>query len=294
MLPTQDDIAYFLTLPDQVLINVVLPKFSANVLENLCYSNVKFNTICHNDQLWQIKSMNELPSFVNLKPIDMTWKDYYLSFLRPVYYHGDVISYVLYTPDNISQTIESIVPYIEQYGLIGNVNIVFIDANHNPYIVVKYPSYTLDVRNTNYINVNRIVLIVDDRFAQEIAVDQTPRRERIRLGPRLTNINEQPVSKEGVDYIDQQIIYDELISNLGTPPIYGTILENSKFRIIDNTPGYAIRMVRKGRLCDFFETNDLRDFLIALGFDQEQLNNYSRSDLCNLIYQRLLEIGHII
>lgn len=160
---TSDETAHFLTLPDQVLINVVLPRFSYNVLEGLCSSNVRFNDVCQNDQLWNIKVTNELTSFISRKSIDVKWRDYYFSFLRPVYYHGDIIGSVIYSPDVIGQTIDAIISYID---LGRSMNIVFIDGNRDPYIIVNYPSYSLDVRNTNYLEVDRILLTKCNEFSK--------------------------------------------------------------------------------------------------------------------------------
>ncbi len=153
ILPTEDDIAYFSSLSDHDLINVVLPQFSLNILENLCSSNVKFNRICHDDQLWHNKVMNELHSFTHLKPTDITWKDYYLSFIRPVYCHGDIITFVLYSPDIVSNVIDCIVPYIN-----SSVNIIFIDQKRDPVFIVNYPSCSMTVISSNYISVDKIVL----------------------------------------------------------------------------------------------------------------------------------------
>jgi len=41
----------FLSLPDEVLLTEIFPRFPVDIINKLCSANVKFNNICQNDTL---------------------------------------------------------------------------------------------------------------------------------------------------------------------------------------------------------------------------------------------------
>lgn len=94
-----------------------------------------------------------------------------------------------------------------------------------------------------------------------------------------------------------QIIFQELTSPLGNPPIYGyyrvagAILGD--LSIIDKTKSDD-RMVSRGRLCGTFTRDDLINLLLQLKVNIDNSLNYRRETLCDVLTQALIDIGHII
>lgn len=78
-------ISYFLSLPDEVISYEIFPRLPLGTLNNLCRAHLKFNNICLNDTLWQIKTFNDLPTMANRKPANMAWRSFYMQlFIRRV------------------------------------------------------------------------------------------------------------------------------------------------------------------------------------------------------------------
>lgn len=125
-----------------------------------------------------------------------------LQRIIPLYYHGDRIDYIPFNSILINEVINLIINYINQLGLTGVVNIAFIDQQRNPIIIIKYPSSKTIVKSTNYDSIEKIVLIVNDEFAKEDINE-------------LNNTN------------DKRIIYYELTSSYGHPPVYGLNVANA-------------------------------------------------------------------
>jgi hypothetical protein len=151
----------FLSLSEDVLLTRIFPELPLADLENLCSINIKFNNVCKNDYLWQSKVIINHPNLVKQKPINMSWKvveqlsvvapqqwkNYYLILtIKPLYSKGDRIGYISFEPTLINSSIDAVV---NQVHMAFETNIVFIDEQRNPIIIIKYPSLTLDVRSIN-------------------------------------------------------------------------------------------------------------------------------------------------
>jgi hypothetical protein len=323
-----EDISYFLSLPDEVLITEIFPRFGIDVLNRLCQVNVRFNLICQDETLWQIKTINEFPSLS--KPSNISWKDYYRLLVGkriPLYYQGDRISYIPFDLSLLNGVISLIVPYINQNQLTGIVNIVFIDDQRNLIIVVKYPEMLIKI---NPGIVQKVLIFVNDDFSKE-------------MGRLTRGRGRKPAPKEPKPERDKAIIYYELTSSLGHPPIYGysyspennieslrpygkeyniiTSPNGEMFRIIDNQSLEDIRIRRRGYDCLNYNISHLIDFLWDLNVNPPEANllainyiiqkfglvgeraeyiakwtlsNYSREQLCEIIKGALEQIGHII
>jgi len=297
-------ISSFLSLPDEVLLTEVFPRLPIDNINELCSTNIRFYNICQNDILWQIKTFNEFPTWISQKLPDILWRDYYRLLISgksiPIYYHGDRIGYVPFSDTSINIVISLITPYIVKNQLNGAINITFIDQGLNPIIIVKYPSLKTNVKSANYNSIEKVVLIINDDFSKE----PTPSRGRNRK-PIITN-------KEKEEQRDKNIIYDELTSSFGHPPIYGFNYnpnnirtgyralpskitgEASTFAIIDNRNLKDLRIIRRGKVCSTFSTVELYDILRNLNVPDLEVERYSKTQLCNIIKHALDQIGHII
>jgi hypothetical protein len=243
--------------------------------------------------MWQIKTINESPN--PAKPLNVSWKEFYLSFVKPIYYYGERVGYIYFDANLFNKVIQEIIPYIIQSNPQPRF-IVFIDKQRNPMVIVKYPSLEIIVKDYNYDNIDKIVLIVNNEFIKE------PKISRGRKP------NPKVILKEEKTY-QKLIIYEELTS--GNPPIYGYFLDpenvrsygdfiniittedESNFYIIDKTPypGDA-RLARMPLSCRMMKMEQLYEILTVLGIQLP--SNISREEICEIIKQRLKEIRHII
>lgn len=67
----------YTALPDSLLLEEVFPYLSLTHLSQLCSINRRFNQICLNDRLWQLRTYHEYPERVSRKPLNMDWRNYY-------------------------------------------------------------------------------------------------------------------------------------------------------------------------------------------------------------------------
>lgn len=303
----------------------MFPRLSLEELEHLCSINIKFNNVCKGYILWQIKVVNEYPNFINYRFPNTSWKTHYLLLrrMKSIYYHGDRIGFIPFDPIFINQVINMIVPYIFQLGLDQQiVNITFIDRQRNPILIVNYPSMQTIVKSASYDDIEKIVLIVNDRFAIKVLRTFKGRGRKPREGDIIKD-------KEDKDREDKDIIYNELTSSLGHLPIYGFTIQNGKLAIVDNRNLRDLRTIRKWKACSEFRKSELYgmlrdlnvrppeidqavvdDYITGLGLNHNYISpeeikaleynmkwvlaDISISQLCEIIKYALQEIGHII
>lgn len=323
--------SYFLSLPENVLATVVFPRLSLDEIDSLCNLSPKFENICTNEELWKIKMTNEYPEFIRSKFPDTTWRYYYYLLEKgkvPLYYHGDRIDYVPFVPYLFDDIINMILSYINDNDL---THIAFIDKHLDPVIVVAYPSLVVDVKTDDYDAIQKIVIIFDDTFNNQVLPIKQIRGRR-PIPPRQP----RPDFKLRNRRTDKELIFDTLTSNLGHPPIYGL------YRPLNINQGYGnhkyldiigiddpndqfdfdiinkmgaeeldLRIVRRtSSSCSLRPLTELYNILKALKIQPpdtdinidtvnqelygEYWRRYSKSQLCDIIQQGLEEIGHII
>ena len=77
-------------IPDNILVETILPRMPINNLLKLCQTNKHIYELCSSPELWQEKIIYDYKSYYNKKPENMTWQDYYiyLSIERqiPIFY----------------------------------------------------------------------------------------------------------------------------------------------------------------------------------------------------------------
>ncbi len=127
-------IPQLLTLPDNFLLEEVFPQFSPFQLSKLCSTHTRFNKICSNDRLWQIKTFDEYPAKVDQKPSSMSWKQYYRELYNII---RELPVYVASAPNlgkinlDRNSTIQSLIDNVlklvkQRYGYdINDLQIIF-------------------------------------------------------------------------------------------------------------------------------------------------------------------------
>lgn len=216
----------------------------------------------------------EYPDETNFKPEDISWNDYYRFLVEkriPLYYNGDRIVYIPFSPELINTSLQMILPYI---NLKGIVNIAFINKEMNPVVIVKYPEMRSIVKSDDYDSIEKVLFFIDREFEPHPTVN--------RGRKSITAIREERQNK-----VNRNIIYRELTSREGTPPIYG-IIEEEKFRIITFPPD---QRVVNNQQCEYMTIQKLAQISSILGIKWDiglPLN------ICSLIQEHLEEIGHML
>ena len=242
-----------LSLLDDIVINEILAKLPLSGMASLCQSHSRFAAICAGERLWSVKTSREFAPMARFKPVYISWRNYYIFLLRsrrvPLYQNGDIVTLIPFDLKYFNLIVDMIVPHID---VLDSLHIVFINAQREPVFVVHYPSGTFIIENFG--RVEKILLITHPEFGQAN---------------------------------DNRIIYEELTSPLGSPPIYGTV-QKGRFKLIDGTNS-SFRSV--GLDCETMSRGDLSQIAQALMIPHYML---MEADLRNAIRERLQEIGHII
>ena len=137
-------------LPDPILIEEILPQLPIEHLDKLYAINSRFNKICLNERLWQIKTNNEYPVYITKKPGNLSWRQYY-KYLQivirqvPIEYRDNTSNITII--DNIDLTYKStmeslspkIIDIIRQKGYKANNYIIkYIEVTPSGENIISY------------------------------------------------------------------------------------------------------------------------------------------------------------
>lgn len=200
-------------IPDDILINLILPKLSINLLLKVSLTCNRFTNICKDDGLWKTKLSLDHTNFI--KFTNMSPKDYYLlcQEMIPIYYHGNRIGFIPFHMGHVDEVVNSMVGYFNKLNLT-EIDVVFT-KNYTTSIVVNYPSFIKDIEEIG--EVTRVVLIHNN--------------EKDLYTNKYT----------------QKDIRDELRSVHGNPPIY--MKNHGRFGIMitdASSPRFLTNVVRDG------------------------------------------------
>lgn len=270
-----------LFLSDQILINIILPRFPYNTLQNLFFINIRFKNICRDEDLWRIKISNEFPTYCLNKPNIINWRNFYrfmLGRVIPVYYNGDRLGYIPFNQNQINIVMHLLINvYICCIQNTNDINIIFIDRDRNLVINVEYPSQLICFGNitNNYETINKVLIISNKLLS--------PPQPTIHEY-RKTKINKQ---------VDNKLILNELTSQHGNPPIYGKMQiipyirsTDEIFVIIDKRNSQSCS---DEKICNTFNEEEIHSILRTLG-----VNYQNGENLYNIIRNKLEDIGHMI
>lgn len=133
--------------------------------------------------------------------------------------------------------------------------IVFINKQQFPILTIKYPQ-------------EELIMKIDDQVEKIILIE----------------------TKENIDV---NLIFSELTSPLGNPPIYGFMDDQKNLNIILSFAGVKSEPKKWG----LFNANQLIQIAVDLGFNRQfVIENYNddNMDVCTLIKNRLIQIGHML
>lgn len=290
----------FLNLSEDSLIKI-LSYLSLDELGRFCSSNPQINNICNQDFLWQAKSFQDYGERAKNKPREVNWKEWYqLLMLKkiPLYFNGDRIAWVPFSYDFLALILKLIQPKLKNIVTDQQLNVVFIDEMINPVLIVKYPQMDYIVKSKDWDSIEKIVLIANDNFEAK-HIEELDSQEMTDQQD-LQNIDDQQ---------DRLIIHEELVSFKGNPPIYGrnySIIRQNRFA--DGAPEIIYKFLIVHRTsehkapiwkdCRIFDLDKLVEIASDLRLDpdeiRESLVNQQKTNLCNLIKERLIEIGHVL
>lgn len=198
-------------LPIDILWNVVFRFLSWEEIMNICQTDARLAAMCQDESLWQFKLALDFPEFVSNKSAEISWKQYYRLLITgkmlPLYYQGDPIANIPFEPRMLEKIISLVEVNIEE--LTPDVNIVFIDRQLNPNIIVKYPERRIIIQDKNYDQITKIIIIVYPEFNKEFPV--IPRKTRGRL--RGMGYSSPEEARLGTIFRDRQIILIQLTSS---------------------------------------------------------------------------------
>lgn len=240
-----------------------------------------------NEEIWKLKSHYELE---NIDKECETWIEHYLGELISVQHHGTRVRYIRFNCDT-----GLIFPAVED-------SLVLISESNKP--IAKVDA-----------NSNLGQLIFEGDKGQDFGVDLELIYKAIIMDHSCFKIHKKSLLR-GYDnpkrcyrdiynqYIDE--IYGEVLSELGSPPIYGYIYHYSQL----TEPGFKKRF----KIIDIVELQEIENYLDA--YDQnnqfrlrrdsrslecilEDLNlayciNMTFQDKCSHIIDKLEELGHIL
>lgn len=131
----EDNIDYLTSLPDNYLIDIILPSLPIERLNLLCRGNSRLNNICRNQRLWRHKTLLDYPQYYNTKPSNETWKEFYMT-LHSRYvlvfegndFIGSIKIYSNDTRDNIEDEVIRLLRADDYNIVIYNIDIYDIDG----------------------------------------------------------------------------------------------------------------------------------------------------------------------
>lgn len=281
-----DLVTSFIHIPYEILLYEIFPHLSIKTINALCPVNSLFNDLCNDEILWEIKINKEYPSLIYQKPSDFSWRDYYKSLITktvPVYYHGDNIFMITFVTDDIQSVVDSVVKNIN-HDQNSTMQIAFINSDKKLVIGAQFPNMIIKHFYPENMEISKIILIDNS----PLDLSNTERKSR---GRKRNNTSSAKIKKIFIS--NEDIISKELTSFFGNPPIYGTYV-NDVFYIIDRTNKTDLRIVSRKRTCDMSTLSELQQLLLKILPNIGDVSIYSRNDLCKLLENAIIDIGHII
>lgn len=284
-------------LPEDIFLGGILPQLELTDIDNLVQANTTFAKIGQTQTLWQTMMIDGFPQHVAVKPQDVSWRMYYrlvaTGQMIPLIYNGDRVGYIPYLTNSLSTSLSIITWYIKKY-LSGMVEIAFLDRSLEPVIEAIWSDGRITIGRCRDLSINRILIY---------------------------------------DFLVQTTIRQEILSSLGTPPIYGedyyqsNAYSPSDFYIYDCKTGainlgeycptnYLFQVLGKlSAVTPIIELDDISQYtpeeidvflkssrlpVEELTFSQKQLyltlinKGYNKQQLVQLLRRGLISIDHYI
>lgn len=279
--------------PDQVLLTEILPNIPLRDLLNLCSANMRFNNLCKEELLWMIKFRKEYSSMI--KPDYITWKELYMGVTNGnikninVYINGNIIGNVYLYLDKLDYNInnyDKIINLIPIKRRKSNISIIYTDNNFLPILFQSNSQKEIKILSTNVYDIQYVIVLNAD----------------IILFPKCESVLDIPKMRF--------IIVNYFMVKRS---FYGYIWPNGNFSIVNNSvrsPDIKIRLL--GKSCRYMRKNDLLNLIMMIPHEYVIfelgklypghiidvylmiLTHYSRSKICDFIYNYLNQTGGLI
>jgi hypothetical protein len=297
--------AQFESLPDDLLLEEILPSLPLDDLMSLCSTSRRLHALCQTDAMWARRLRLEYPERVAEKPANLTWQDYYFQVAPygdiPIWMHQRIIDRDRFHPTNPLPSSYLQRRYISHYP---NLLILYTTKGLAPIYSLIYMNGRL-VQSHQYhspLNHTGRIILSDDPDIIHFFIQQpvpVSRLTRVAQGRRPQMTPEQAIRQ----YHDQQnLAVGTKISSLLT---FGGIISRGpdgspRFSIVrrdDQQPtptGHQRNVI--SRECSTIARNELITLIRDLGADvsDQDLAAMNRRALCQYIQDILDERGLLL
>ena len=296
-----DDADYFLSLPDQVLLDEVFPRLSYREISRLCRVHSRFNAICEIDQLWRGKVQLDYPENYRYKPKRLTWREFYRllvgSRLILFYLGGKVMDQVRYNPDDLSLTVTRLRRGFKQ---AGDGQVIFVDEGITPISSVRFPSEDVIVYNSDF-SVEKVVII---QGSNEIINEDAVFRSLTKDGQLLYGIvtrNElylYPRRSDELGLSCYELPLYTLADILGTLNIVTFRAANQREKAIEMLNSHLLDGINTGqerrRLVDLIINPNVQQMTLEELYERREFLNSVKDELCRIISKTLKAQGRVL
>ncbi|SNW62101.1 F-box domain-containing protein [Orpheovirus IHUMI-LCC2] len=157
-----EDVEYINSLPNELLIDQILPYIHLDNLSSLCSSSQRLQSLCQDERLWLNRINIEYPDQLIKKRKNEGFKSLYLRLVKddtvPVYENGDIIGYVQLRDD------EGFSGLTNRLG-IDNVNVFLLGYTYeiyDVYLIKNNQMYDIDTGKWNVgksLEIKKILII---------------------------------------------------------------------------------------------------------------------------------------
>jgi hypothetical protein len=296
--------AQFESLPDDLLLEEILPSLPLDDLMRLCSTSRRLHDLCQTDAMWARRLLQEYPSTVANKPANLTWQDYYFQVAPygdiPIWMDRRIIDRDRFHPTNPLPS-----PYLQRRYI-----------SHYPNLLILYttkglaPIYSLIYMNGQLVqshqyrsplnHTGRIILSDDPDIIHFFIQQPVPVAQLTRVSQRRPAMTREQAIRQ---YHDQRnrAVGTKIASLLTFDGIVSRGPDGSpRFSIVRRddqqpTPTGHLRNVI-GRECSTIARNELITLIRDLGSDlsDQDLAAMNRRAVCQYIQDILEELGLLL
>lgn len=297
--------AQFESIPDDILLEEILPSLPVDDLSRLCSTSRRLHDLCQVDAMWARRVRLNYPDYVAKKPANVTWQDYYFQAPQyrdiPIWMNRQIVDTEWFHPSNPIPSRHLVDDYVSRYP---NLLILYTTKGLAPIYSVIYENGRLIQSHRYGIPSNQIgrIILSNDPDVIHVFIEQpipVSTLTRIGRGRQRQETPEQAIQRYH-DKRDREL-RTEIGSLLST---YGIIYQRPnaelQFSIIRRDVNQPIPTDRRqhliGRNCLTIPRNELTQLIREFGSDvsEADLAAMNRAALCQHIQDILEERGLIV
>lgn len=276
-----DDYQNIEFLPNEIIVNKIIPQLSLYDLLTLCQTNDRFRSLCGDQYIWQTKFKQAFPT-VDPSPV-FDWKKKYIEAVTkqiPAILNGDLVKY---TTLDLSKNQLGLGFVLEDLSTIltgKDYSLVFLKG--------LIPVYITDTHEYSHLifkdllrDIDKLLLIPNTHIYDIIDISVSERGK----------YTEATHDFEYLETINRKLIKSNLFSPEGHPPIYGIVnLFGSRriFTILD------LQNYHDFRRCDILDKGELEKVLRQLLNVNNDVGHVSKDEICQIIWKELQKIEHLV